>query len=768
MKRILPFLFIVFIWLFFSSPYFFAGKVPLASTYQVTNFSPWSMYNQFGQPVKNGAMPDVITQIYPWRHLVMNLWKSGEIPLWNMYSFGGTPLLANYQSAVLSPFNILFFVLPFIDGWGLLVLLQPLLAGIGMYLFARRVGVSRGGGLLSAISFMFCGFLVVWMGYATLGYALLFLPYALTGLEGFFITQKMRYLFLLAFAIPLSFFSGHFQISLYVLLIASLYWGWKSLQYRSFHLAISSGVYLLGGLLLCLPQVLPSLEFYTQSLRSGLFQKGEVIPLGYLPTILAPDFLGNPVTRNDWFGHYAEWNTYIGVIPFFLALFSVSAWKKPIVKFALLTGITCFLLALDTPIADIFVALHIPVLSTSALSRIVSIYSFFFALLSGFGWDSLSQYLQSHKKKGLWMLIAGVTVLFGVLWIVVARKIFLPVEKVGIAKQNLILPSAFAISLVLAVLAGFFGNRKIKQLLLFLLIGITAFDMYRFASKWQAFDPKVLVTPNVPVVLEFKKIQGYERAVGNYSAEVSNFYQLPSLDGYDALYPKRFGEFMSYAADGYVHEADRSVVTFPKDGMYTASVINLLNAEYIIHKVADTNKTWTFPYWKYPASQFSMIFSDGVYQIYKNNAAYPHAFLVGNYKVVQNPQKNLDMLFKTINPRDTVTLEERPSLTISEDKKAYSSIKKYSANRVSIQTSAATNMLLFLSDTFYPGWKAFVDGKETKVLRADYAFRAVEVPSGRHTVVFSYQPASFVVALLIAGVGLLGMIGGIFTVKRWR
>src|SRR3990170_5542334 len=84
-----------------------------------------------------------------------------------------------------------------------------------MYLLLRSLLVSKTGSLISAISFMFCGFIVSWMGYATLGYAILFLPLALFAIEKFFATSKKIYLLILSLSIPLSFFSGHFQISIY-------------------------------------------------------------------------------------------------------------------------------------------------------------------------------------------------------------------------------------------------------------------------------------------------------------------------------------------------------------------------------------------------------------------------------------------------------------------------------------------------------------------------------------------------------------------------
>src|SRR3990172_9390637 len=78
--RFHPVIFIFFIWFIFASPYFLNNKVPFASNYQVNFFAPWSTYSQFAGPVKNNAIPDVITQIYPWKHFTIEALKIGQIP----------------------------------------------------------------------------------------------------------------------------------------------------------------------------------------------------------------------------------------------------------------------------------------------------------------------------------------------------------------------------------------------------------------------------------------------------------------------------------------------------------------------------------------------------------------------------------------------------------------------------------------------------------------------------------------------------------------
>ncbi len=109
--QLLPFFFFFGLWFIFASPYFFQGRVPFPATYQVNHFHPWSLDQKNWGPVKNGAMPDIIDQIYPWRHFSVQEIKQGRLPWWNPNSFSGNPHIANVQSAAFSPMNTLFFFL---------------------------------------------------------------------------------------------------------------------------------------------------------------------------------------------------------------------------------------------------------------------------------------------------------------------------------------------------------------------------------------------------------------------------------------------------------------------------------------------------------------------------------------------------------------------------------------------------------------------------------------------------------------------------------
>lgn len=771
MKKVLlkcwPYLFILAVWITFSSPYFLKGLVPFPSTYLVNFFAPWSAYPEFAGPVKNGATPDVITQIYPWKNLAIDILKQGQIPLWNPYSFSGTPLLANYQSAVLSPINLLYFTLPFLDAWSIQILLQPFLAGIFTYWFARSLKLSKQASLISSIAFMFCGFITTWMVYGTLGYAILFLPLALLAIEKFYETSRWFYLTLLSLTIPLSFFSGHFQTSLYYLLFIIAYLLFKTITTKKRLESVLTLVSIGSGILLSMPQLLPSIELYLNSVRSSIFIKTEIIPWGYLPTFIAPDFFGNPVTRNDWFGHYAEWNAYIGLIPLMLGIYSLIK-KSSYIKFFGLASLAVLLLAFQTPILDLLIALKIPVLSTSAASRIIVLFSFSFAILSGFGFDNLLSDLKHKKFKPVLILTGIMSLIFITLWILVLSKLFIPDERIAVSFSNLRLPTVILILFLFSVFLNWLINsKKILILSFWIIIFIAAFDVLRFATKWQPFDPKNLVFPEVPVSSFLSKISGYDRVFGNLGAEASVTYRIPSIEGYDPLYIGRYGEFIAASSDGKFHKPERSVVLLSKNAKFRQEVINFLGVKYIAHKISDNNVVWTYPVWEYPVDQFKIVYEDDSYQVFENQKVYERVLIVGTYRVEPSYKNLIKQIFnKNTDLKSVVFLEKDPGIDTDEKAKGGAVIKTYESDEIVIEADSSGNALLVLSDPFYSGWKAYIDNKETEVLRANYAFRAVPISPGRHIVRFKYDPDSFRIGALLSVGGLIGIIGQAVYLRR--
>jgi hypothetical protein len=89
----------------------------------------------------------------------------------------------------------------------------------------------------------------------------------------------------------------------------------------------------------------------------------------------------------------------------------------------------------------------------------------------------------------------------------------------------------------------------------------------------------------------------------------------------------------------------------------------------------------------------------------------------------------------------------------------------YDANKMIIECEAKTDTFLYVSDTFYPGWRAYVDGTKTEIYRANLAFRAIKIPKGSHRVVFRYVPLSFYAGLFLT---ISGIALSVWLIRRER
>ena len=132
--------------------------------------------------------------------------------------------------------------------------------------------------------------------------------------------------------------------------------------------------------------------------------------------------------------------------------------------------------------------------------------------------------------------------------------------------------------------------------------------------------------------------------------------------------------------------------------------------------------------------------------VWQNTQVLPRTFFVNRYEVKQ-PLEILDaMRDGKFNPRDEVLFDKQPdgigtlAANPVNDSAETVTVMKYEDERIEIKTKASGDRLLFISDTWYPDWKATIDGKtETPIYKANYAFRAIKIPAGDHTLTLIYS-----------------------------
>jgi len=149
---------------------------------------------------------------------------------------------------------------------------------------------------------------------------------------------------------------------------------------------------------------------------------------------------------------------------------------------------------------------------------------------------------------------------------------------------------------------------------------------------------------------------------------------------------------------------------------------------------------------------------DGEVRVYRNAHAFPRAFAVHDVRAVVDGDAALALMLQDDFDPSRIAVVEGPVpalLPAMSDRTADPSdskvqITKYRDDRVELSARMDAPGLVLLTDTYYPGWKAYVDGERTELYEADYLFRGVSVPEGEHRIEFVYDPASFKIGAAVS------------------
>ncbi len=761
------------VFVFFSS-FIFLGKIPFPGDLLVSGYNPWRTYSFLG--FGPGGMPnkaqyfDVLRQLYPWKILTIESLRHFTVPLWNPYNFSGSPLLANNQSAVWYPLNLLYFLLPMTLAWGLLVMLQPLLGSIGTYFFTRKIGVGKWGSLLSAVAYGYCLFQSVFIEYNTIGHVIALLPWTLLGLELLLSNRKIAGYFLFVGSLVFSFFAGHIQIWGFSVIFILAYVLFRFLVVKKKILfGLEVGILFLIGVALTGIQSIPTFELIGHAARVSqnypFLIKNLLIQPYQTLLLLIPDLFGNPATRNYLFSDSYPGNAmYIGMLPFLFALFAITKIRvHRQIRFFTSTAIVLLLFLVRTPFTELFYKLQIPFFSTGSPSNALFLLSFSLAVLTGFGLD---YYIQEKNKKVLRIAIA-LLVVIGL--ILLLSRIF----HLQISYKNTVF------SLLLAGVSGFvvvFGYLfpKKKTIITCVIIVITIADLFYFFQKFNPFVKPVLVYPPVGITTTLQQLTQNQRVWSYGDATVDpnvlSVYHIQDPTGYDPLYPKVYGEFISSSQDGnirttFTNQSRSDAVIAPAfheedltRNPYRFKILDATSVGYILSKEILSTDFLTQRHWKLTTSQ------DG-WNIYQNISALPHAYIVGSYNTYTDANDFSKKFYANTFDVHSLVLLEKPVGNIMLTQ-ADVRIIRYSPEQVAIKTITNGTGLLVLTDTYFPGWNASIDGKQVPILKANYTFKAVKIPAGVHTVTFSYQPSSFSTGLTLTIMGVVGFFIMLFIVKR--
>ncbi len=183
---------------------------------------------------------------------------------------------------------------------------------------------------------------------------------------------------------------------------------------------------------------------------------------------------------------------------------------------------------------------------------------------------------------------------------------------------------------------------------------------------------------------------------------------------------------------------------------------------------------------QFPAERWRKLASFGQIDLYENQKAMPRAWFVK--KIITIPE---DQILKTIksgitpdgrrfDPSEVALLESESLATdkhfpsAEEGKEdAEISLVKYESRRIELKARNVSARFLVLSEVFYPGWSALVDGVEVNIYRTNYAMRGIWVPPGEHKIEFLYNPNSFKRGAIFSGLGVVFLLAAVVFGRRY-
>lgn len=287
-------------------------------------------------------------QFYPWHTMVVEAIRSGYLPLWTDLLGNGTPLLANHQSAVFYPLNLIYFVMPVEQAMGYSVVLHLILAGLFAYAWGRTIGLTRFGSTVVGLSFMLSGFFVSRTQFVTIINGAAWLPLLFLLAERLIRRRTVLDAIWLALTFALQFLAGHAQLWFYSVWMVAIYvvirtWAvrqegaaendpglagtWRQ-RGRIFALLAGALVLSLG---LSALQLVPTAELALHSQRADGLDLDEAMTYSFWPwrllTLASPDLFGSPASSDYW-GYATYWEDagYVGVLPLLLGLGVVLVW----------------------------------------------------------------------------------------------------------------------------------------------------------------------------------------------------------------------------------------------------------------------------------------------------------------------------------------------------------------------------------------------------------------------------------------------------------
>jgi hypothetical protein len=717
------------------------GLLPVGSLWRVP---PW---NAALPPTPgNGLLSDQLLNFWPWRLFLRSELLHGRFPLWNPLVAGGVPFAGCVQAAPFFPTTLL---LPALSpaAWSLAAaFLKLFAAGFFTSLHARRLGAGRTGAALAGVSFALCGFMIAWLGHPQTNAACL-LPALFWALGRANERPEARSWVPVAAVVGLILLGGHPPTALHILAAGAAY-AWflaarAPKEGRRARLA-AAGLAALTGFCLAAPALLPYLEYLSLSSTAAasvsLARWSSRLSPWTLLHLLMPLASGSPARGAEILGpaafglapgsNFLERAGWVGLPALaFAALALARRRREPEVRFHAALALFGLAAALGLPPLPWLWRL-LPGFSAANPTRLLLLFCFGAATLAGLGCGVEDEPAPARWRAGLAGFFAAA--LLADLGAVASVWNGLTASEGGYALGQ---AAAFSIEAAAALwlLSGPRARRwaPLAAALFLLRVGIGV----------NPSAPESMLYPRTPGIEALAAQQGEGRVFGLGAAlapDTGMALGLNDARGRDFTTLKRYEELVTGGSGDFdFFQYASSLPPWPRLLALSAVAATPLSAGAVP------------PYWERVYAGDLLVFRAPVPG--KRALFVPVAASGPSAEVLRRVRA------PGFDPSRMLLLDDGPPLRDASRGRGTTRIVRETPGEVVVEVQADAPGWLILLDSWYPGWRAEIDGFPARLRRADYDFRAVGVRGGRSPVRFSYAPLSFRLGLALAALASLAL-----------
>jgi hypothetical protein len=701
-------------------------------------------------------------------HVLANrMLRAGHLPVWNPFTFSGYPLLATNQAAVLYPPNLVFLVLPAVAANNAVVILDFVIAGVGAFLLGRVLCKDDAAAVVSGLAFAFCGFMFAHITHQSMIASVSWLPWVLWGYERLRDRATIGRLAVAGGAFALVALAGHSQMVFLTVVVVAVYAvtvalaapleRWRPLVLAAALLAVGGG--------LAAVQLVPTAAILHATDRSKLDYAAATtysLPISHTPLLVFPYLFGAQPPAGPFSATYQgawelrELTGYGGAAALVLAAAALTMARRErrVVALLAVAGV-CFVMALgrSTPIGRLVYALPIAG-QFRAWGRYLAGVDLAVAILAGYGVAALRTAGLARRARQTAVAAAAALVL-GALIVPHIGPVAVHVAHDPAGLWAVVFPASAA---VLAAALAWFATRAPRGALyalaavvaLDLVVGFGVFAEWRTASPSPAAVRRALAgrglavgrVPDAPGGIDRYVDLTQRTSVVRDEIDVAAVSGRHSVNGFDPLAPR---DYLEAAGDMSYFGLATTPAAFTRPQSH---LLDLLRVSLVLDDdpLGGPPRHW------------------------ERTPALPESFVVGESTRAPRGQV-LDAIQGVVpfDPRATAWVEGRCRVCRTARTAGLagtSTVAAHRASRRTLDVRAERAAMVVVSEAWFPGWHATVDGHVAPVVRLDGIVLGVPVAAGHHSVELRYRPPGLRAGALVSGLTVVALVIGAAVRRR--